>query len=218
MTFKKVCATCSSPCHAECREVAGVHIVVNAVLDAGARPCFNVLDTDLLVIPLLDHQASIDLSWAMNQQLVDITWEAIGFAEFAPKEGANILINPRDYGYTNDDVRHILVVGLGSPKRFERKEACMLFGTALQFASQIKAKKITIPVMPFRQTEGSMNLKGTAATLRCRICKEKPLHGATLHEVEVIMTPQARPYFLKGLDITKQLCATCTLPMYPDKK
>jgi hypothetical protein len=106
--------------------------------------------------------------------------------------------------------RHMVVVGLGRPDDISRRRMCALFNYSLTLASQYKARSILIPIFPQRSSEAVMNLRGTAAVLRCLV--DQRVKSGTLdalEEVRLLCAPQAKQHIEQGLAVEHTLCNQC---------
>jgi len=104
----------------------------------------------------------------------------------------------------------MVVVGLGRPDDISRRRMCALFNYSLTLASQFKARSILIPIFPQRSSEAVMNLRGTAAVLRCLV--DQRVKSGTLdalEEVRLLCAPQAKQHIEQGLAVEHTLCNQC---------
>ena len=109
--------------------------------------------------------------------------------------------------------RHIVVVGLGKADDISRRRMCALFNYSMALASEYKALSILIPIFPQRSSGAVMNLRGTAAVLRCLV-DQKTKSGAiaSLKEVRLLCAPQAKQHLEQGIAVDHTLCNHCHIP------
>jgi len=96
---------------------------------------------------------------------------------------------------------NVLVLGLGSPAKFDRKAITRAIQIAVSRAVKLGCSKLTIPILPNRQTQGTLNLRGQAYIIREAVekkLKELEEKEGTL-EIEFLCTPQAKSHLAKGL-------------------
>lgn len=213
MTIQKACSTCGSPCHRQCKILSGVHVIVSPDLAPRAIPCFNYMQTDILVLSMLSGLAAHDFSWAVDSELNELLKDQVTQRGFSGEMGTYLLVDLKALGRQRDDIRYVLICGVGFSHKFNKKAVCVVFGLGVDMARKLGVKKVTIPIPPFRLTADRLNLKGTAAILRCRLAREAEQHEGMnlLKEVEVFLTPQAKHYFEEGLEVGGELCPGCKL-------
>lgn len=213
MTIRKPCPTCNSPSHRECKILSGAHVIVSPDLHPHAQPNFDYVSTDMLVLSALSGMASHDYSWAVDEELNRLVQTQLSQRQFTAEMGTYVLLDLHKLGVLRANLRYILVCGIGYSTRFNRKAVCLVFGLALHAAEQLGARKVTIPIPPFRLTSGQLNLKATAAILRCRLAQtaNQPGRGHLPPEIEIFVTPQAKRHFDEGLEIGGPLCSVCKL-------
>lgn len=109
--------------------------------------------------------------------------------------------------------RYVVVVGIGAAEDVGRRRVCALFNYALTMACQLEARSLIIPIFPYRSSAGVLNLKGTAAVLRCLLA-ERVKRGSLGHleEVRLLSTPQAKSHLETGLAVEHTLCSHCRIP------
>jgi len=109
--------------------------------------------------------------------------------------------------------RHIVVVGLGKADDISRRRMCALFNYSMALASEYEARSILIPIFPQRSSGAVMNLRGTAAVLRCLV-DQKAKSGAiaSLKEVRLLCAPQAKQHLEQGIAVDHTLCNQCHIP------
>ena len=214
MTIQKACPTCSSPCHQECRIISGVHVVVSGSYDCRKQPCFDHVHTDMLVLGMLRGINAHDFAWAVDARLSQLIHKQLEDHKFTGELGTYLVLDLVKLGEQREHLRYIVIVGIGYTSEFSRKAVCSTFGMALDKARELGVRKIAMPIPPSRLTADGINLKGTGATLRCRIGQNLKAHGSlgNLNEIEIIVTRQARRHFEQGLDIEGPLCRFCSLP------
>jgi hypothetical protein len=109
--------------------------------------------------------------------------------------------------------RHIVVIGLGKADHITRRSVCDVFADALNLACRLKSSTLLLPIFPQRSSEGTINLRGTGAILRCLV-DEKVRRGALgqLKEIRLLCAPQAKRHLQDGLAVERTLCGTCRRP------
>ncbi|MCA0316233.1 MAG: hypothetical protein LCH63_20600 [Candidatus Melainabacteria bacterium] len=96
--------------------------------------------------------------------------------------------------------QNILVLGLGSPEKFDRKAITRAIKIAVARAVKLGCNKLTIPILPNRQTQGKLNLRGQAYIIREAVeQKLKDLKAEGALEVEFLCSPQAKVHLVRGL-------------------
>lgn len=162
--------------------------------------------TDLLVLTELEHMRLGPGPARFDALLDSAISKALAEDHFSGRLGNSLLIKT-----DNAKIREVVVVGIGKPAAFGRPSLCGLFRLVFEQAVASGAKKVTIPVFPGRLTD--INLKGTAAVLRCKILQlaSEGLLGS-IEEVEILTSPQATRHFLLGLQVEEPLCRVCRNP------
>ncbi len=186
-----------------------VTITVSAVLN-GTTETIDRVDTDLLVLTKLEHTilgggpASFDvvLGGCISQKLSESHLQA--------HRGDSLLFTTG-----HEQIRNVLIVGLGSANQVGRRTICGLFEHILEKAEEIGASKVSLPIFPGRLI--TSNLKGTLAVLRCRMAQHySRVDRARIKEFEILCTPQAKRHIVNGLAIHEPLCKTCPAPRITD--
>ncbi|MBU6451879.1 MAG: hypothetical protein KGS72_08895 [Cyanobacteria bacterium REEB67] len=140
--------------------------------------------------------------------------KAIAASDFRGAARAHLAIAiPAVSARASDASRHIVVIGLGKADRVTRRSVCDVFADALNFACQFKSQSLLLPIFPQRSSEGTINLRGTGAILRCLV-DEKVRRGALgqLKEICLLCAPQAKRHLQDGLVVERILCGTCRRP------
>lgn len=162
--------------------------------------------TDLLVITHLEHMRLGHGPQRFDELLGNRISQAVADAHFAGNLGDSLLVETAD-----QKIKRVLIVGLGKPDTFGRPNLCGLFRMIFESARATGATKVSIPIFPGRLTD--LNLKGTAAVLRCKLSLLGS-QGALgdLDEVEILCAPQATRHLLSGFSVEQQLCRVCKNP------
>ena len=97
--------------------------------------------------------------------------------------------------------QNVLVLGLGSPDKFDRKAITRAMKIAVGRAVRLGCNKITIPILPNRQTS-TLNLRGQAFIIRQAVeTKLADLESGAVEALEVglLCSPQAKSHLAQGL-------------------
>lgn len=165
--------------------------------------------TDLLMLTKLAGMPLGPTPSALDRALDGLILRKMKDADFTGEQGQHLLV---DLGRRKHPQRAILLVGLGNPQKFNGKVACQVFRLLIDQALEQGVAHAVIPFAPNRMTVSSLNLKGTAHILR-EVVDER-LSGrkgarASLKEIQVICTPQARKHIQEGLDIPSRHKNVC---------
>lgn len=186
----------------------GVSFVFNPTMGSKNDPGIENLKTDLLVLTQTSGSKMSEGMQRLDSSLGRALSKALMQNDFHGHTGESVLI---DSGKLGGQQNYILVIGLGSYAEFNGRTVCAFMRKVLEVSKELGVEKITIPVFPNRQTEGQINLAGTAATLVCRVrmfADELP----KLKEVELFCTPQARRHLQDGLFCRTPRCMVCVNP------
>lgn len=166
--------------------------------------------TDLLMLTKLAGMPLGPAPSAVDRALDGLILRKMKDADFTGEQGQHLLVDLSRS--SRSPQRSILLVGLGSPQKFNGKVVCQVFRLLIDKALEQGVSHVVIPFAPNRMTVGSLNLKGTAHILR-EVVDER-LSGrkgarASLKEIQVLCTPQARKHIQDGLDIPSRHSACC---------
>jgi hypothetical protein len=161
------------------------------------------VQTDLLVLTRLQYMHPGPSSVRFDSLLNATVSAAIAEHNFYGRLGDSLLVSTGD-----PYIKQVLVVGLGKPSGFGRPTLCGLFRLVFEKAMQSGSRKVSIPIFPGRLTD--INLKGTAAVLKCKL--NLLADQKHLEEVEILCAPQAIRHLLSGLGKEEQLCRVCHNP------
>lgn len=154
-------------------------------------------DTPLLVLGTMSGMGLGSQYAELDRELGGAISEAIAEKGFQGNLGKYFLLELQRDGAP----QNVLVIGLGSPEKFNRKAINRVIQTAVAQAVKLGAPKMTIPVLPNRQTQGTLNLRGQAFMIREAVEQKlgqfEDKEGAL--EVEFLCSPQAKPQLAKGL-------------------
>jgi len=168
--------------------------------------------TDLLMLTKLAGMPLGPTPSAVDRALDGLIGRKMKDAEFTGEQGQHLLVDLNGGSHSARPQRAILLVGLGSAQKFCGKVACQVFRLVIDQAVEQGITQVTIPFAPNRMTVSSLNLKGTAHILR-EVVDER-LSGrkgarASLKEIQVLCTPQARKHIQEGLDIPSRHKSVC---------
>jgi hypothetical protein len=167
-------------------------------------------ETDLLVLTMLAKMPFPSALNRLDAQLDGLLESDVVTHGFTAGLGEHRLFDLRKHGLPP---KYVLLVGLGAKETFNTKVVCGFFRLVIEVATKIGAKRVTIPFMPQRLTAESMNLRGNAAILRCRVHESWSQGKLTdLEEIQVICAPQAKRHIEAGLGVEHQLCKECRNP------
>lgn len=95
---------------------------------------------------------------------------------------------------------NVMVVGLGSPDKFDSKAITQLVDLAVENAIERGCAKLSIPILPNRQAQG-INHRGQAHLIKVAAEKKVAAYGkrAGELEIELVCAPQAKQHLAKGL-------------------
>lgn len=174
----------------------------------------QTVSTDLLLLPRLagvalnpnsGPQADHD---AFDVRLNGLIARKIKSSKFKGDLGQSLLLNldPRVFG--EQPQRYLLLVGIGSADKFNARAACQVFQLMVEQSMKLGVSRVALP-FPARKIT-ALNHKGTAHILK-EVVEDKlsRVRRATLQEIEVLCTPQARPHIEEGLSIPSRHSRDC---------
>src|SRR5262245_26828240 len=126
MTIQKACPICASPCHRECKILSGVHVIVSPDFAPRAIPSFNYVQTDVLVLSMLAGMAAHDFSWAVDSKLNQLLNAEVAKHRFSGEMGTYLLVDLKALGQERDDIKYVLLCGIGYSNSFNRKAVCLI--------------------------------------------------------------------------------------------
>ncbi len=171
------------------------------------QPLFSV---DLLVLTKQQQTISSGPFIRLDNALGGALTAAMSKSDFDGALGAHLLVAVE---LADQPLRHVLIVGMGSSEQSTRPNVCGLYRLAIDTANQLAAKTLGLPIWPGRLTADFINIKGTLAVLQCRAAeRSRSTPQATLHQIKIFCTAQARRHVEQGLQIDRQLCAVCRDP------
>jgi hypothetical protein len=133
--------------------------------------------------------------------------------ELVGPRGSHRLIWLEQYKPCPGWLKYLFVVGLGHEEEYDAKATCGLVQTILQESVVLGAKTVALLVSPHRLTEEGINLKGTAAVIRCRAeAFASRARRCMPDELTLICSPQAHRHLVDGLAIAAPRCRFCTSP------
>jgi len=208
MTIQKSCPTCGSPSHQNCKLPRFI------LSTSGTSQSARELRTDLLLLTAMSHMGLGSFAATLDRSLNGLLSKKIADSGFSGKLGEHLLIDLKNLGHKRQSPSYILLVGLGHPADFSLRTACGLFRLSLDRAAELGVRRLTIPFLTHRLTAERMNLRGTAAVLRCRVQERlsKPHQLGALEEIEILCSPQAKRHVQQGLDIAGPLHSPCSDP------
>lgn len=165
---------------------------------ATAQQLGGYTDTPLLVLGTLAGMGFGTQISGLDGMLGGVISGAIAKKSFQCNLGNNFTLRLNQEGAP----AHVLVVGLGSPDRFNRKAIIRLVRIAVARAVQLGCPKVTFPILPNRQTQATRNLRGQAFLLRKAVEEKLAEIGGDEErelEVELLCSPQAKPHLTVGL-------------------
>lgn len=183
---------------------------VKVVAAVGRKQDFAPLadKVELLVLTQLADSHSGPGFQAFDQHYGGALSAAVKAAHFAGHSDEHILVEP-------DNGPKVAIFGLGKVEEMGRRRICAFFNYVLALSIELNVRSVMIPIMPHRLTAGELNLKGTAAVFNCMMQSwaRKPGGLRALAEVQFLCTHQAKVQLDHGLEVTRQLCATCHPPV-----
>lgn len=165
---------------------------------ATAQQLGGSTETPLLVLGTLAGMGLGTQMSGLDSQLGGVISGAIAKKSFQGNLGANFTLRLNQEGAP----AHVLVVGLGSPDKFNRKAIIRLVRIAVARAVQLGSPKVTFPILPNRQTQATRNLRGQAYLLRKAVEDKLAEIGGDEDrelEIELLCSPQAKPHLVVGL-------------------
>ncbi len=105
---------------------------------------------------------------------------------------------------------HVMVIGLGSPDKFDSQAITQLVDLAVENAIARGCSKLSIPILPNRQSQ-AINLRGQAHLIKVAAEKKVATYGNKSGELEIelVCAPQAAQHLAKGLSC-KRMAANGT--------
>ncbi len=158
------------------------------------------VETDMLLLTRLENLALGPGPQAVDNALEGLISRKMSSKKFSGALGQHLLfdLDPRKFGERPQ--RFILLVGVGSPRKFCGRAACQIFRLVVDKALETGVEEVTIPFAPNRITDGALNLKGTAHILNGVLSDNQTrLDSSPLRRVQVLCTPQARKHVEHGL-------------------
>ncbi len=172
------------------------------------------LETDLLVLTGMEGTRSGGFVRELDDRLGGALSKAKKEAGFRGVLGSHVLIDLAKQGVSPARPRYILLVGLGDYKTFTLPIICGLMRLALEKAVELGVERLTLPVIPNRLSQHTINLIGTGSIIHCRVEERFMLHGSigNLKEVNLLCTPQAKKHLDEGLSCQTPRCPICPDP------
>ena len=224
ITSGSACAGCTS--RSACPAYAGSEIstaqsaisTTTITVIAGINPAHqHGVEYDEADLLILTKALDVDLGpgpLAFDEHHDGAISKAIAANDFRGAARSHLDITlPISSGKASADLRHIVVIGVGKADRITRRSICDVFADALNLACLLKSSTLLLPIFPQRSSEGTVNLRGTGAILRCLV-DEKVRRGALgqLKEIRLLCAPQAKRHLQDGLAVDRTLCGTCRRP------
>lgn len=154
-------------------------------------------ETPMLVLGTMSGMGLGSQFADLDSKLGGVISGAISKKGFQGDLGKNFLLEVEQDGAP----QNVLVLGLGSPDKFDRKAINRVIQLAVARAVKLGLSKMTIPVLPNRQTQGTLNLRGQAYIIReaveHKLAQYEDKEGEL--EVEFLCSPQAQTQLAKGL-------------------
>ena len=163
-----------------------------------SQETFGAVDTPMLLLGKLTGHGLGSHFQALDLNVGGVISEEIEKKGFSGERGKHFVI-PLDQ---EDAPEKIMVVGLGSPDKFDTKALSQVIGMAVANAIKQDCRKLSVPILPNRQTQW-INLRGQAhiikraAQLKLATAPYDQLPGE--FEIELVCTPQAKTHLEKGL-------------------
>lgn len=170
-------------------------------------------DTDLLVLTVFQNTLLGEGPSLLDSELHGALTREIGDHAFKGELGEQLLLDTSNL--SNSRIKKVLILGLGKSDTWGQPVICAAYKRMLEVAGKTGAKRLTIPVFPNRLTGKSMSLSAMFAVFACRLLQSTPASEASLDEVEIVCTQQAKRHIESGLKDPCQLCATCADPCLP---
>jgi hypothetical protein len=171
------------------------------------QPLFSA---KLLVLTKQQHTVSAGPFSRMDNALDGALTRAMHEANFDGSLGSHLLV---EVNTGDQPLRHVLLVGMGTSDQGIRPNFCGLYRLAIDTANQLGVDNLGMTIWPGRLTADFMNLKGMLATLQCRAAERlQSTPHATLRQIKIFCTAQARRHVEAGLQVDHQLCAVCRDP------
>ena len=156
----------------------------------------GLVSTPLLIVGKLQAIGLGSHIQSLDHGLGGAISEQVQGQNFRGELGESFLLNLNQEGAPDN----VLVVGLGSPGKFDSSAIQQVVDQAVEVAVTNGLTKITFPMPPNRQT-ASVNLRGQAHTIRRavenKLATYKNRKGEL--EVEIISAPQAKAQLARGL-------------------
>jgi len=186
----------------------GIWVTFNASMGTADDVGIENLQTDLLVVTQMTDSRMSGGMEKIDAKLNLALSKAITEKKFEGRSGEMVLLDCRSTEHASQ--KYILLVGLGRAQDMTGKTACGLMRRAMEVAKTLGVKKITMPIMPNRQSVYALNLAGSAAIMVCRAATFGQV--PSLEEIELFCTPQARRFLQDGLLTRPPHCTVCDNP------
>lgn len=187
----------------------GITFVFNPTMGSSKDEGIENLETDLLVLTQMESAHMSTGCRKIDALLGGIIEAQIKESGFKGSSGQHLLIDLSKSPAARQ--KYILLVGLGDYRRFNGRSVCALTFLILDTASKLKVQKLTLPIFPGRQSEGNINLAGTAAIIACRV-QTFASRLPELQTFEFFCTSQARKHLQDGLMAKIPHCMICSNP------
>ena len=119
-----------------------------------SQETFGAVDTPMLLLGKLTGHGLGSHFQALDLNVGGVISEEIEKKGFSGERGKHFVI-PLDQ---EDAPEKIMVVGLGSPDKFDTKALSQVIGMAVANAIKQDCRKLSVPILPNRQTQG-INLR-----------------------------------------------------------
>ena len=174
----------------------------------------ELFDTDMLVLTMMESTRPAGLFSLLDERLRGLISRAREKAAFRGALGSYILLDLAQEGFAEPRPRFILLVGLGDYKNFTLPIMCGLMRLVLEKSAELGVEKVTLPVIPNRLSQHSLNLVGTGSIIHCRVEERFMLHGGigNLKDIVLLCTPQAKKHLDEGLACSSPRCPICPDP------
>jgi len=187
---------------------------VLAKMGKPSSPGVAELPTDLLLLTKVAGMALGPGPSAVDESLRGLISRKVEQRKFRGELAKSIRFDLDPEVHSDRPQRHVLLVGIGSSKTFDRDAACQVFGELIDQALRLGVEHVTIPFPANRTTGLTLNLKGTAHILR-EIVEEKIAEldkPAKLKEIVIFCTPQAKAHIQAGLRAPLRSQGGCHCP------
>lgn len=166
------------------------------------KSSLDSVGADLMLITMVQGMRVPSKLYAMDARVGGTIKDKIKSAHFGGRRGQSLLF---DVPLTDGDAkRKVLLHGIGRSEEYCGEVACEVFGKLIDEALEAGSSTVVVPLLAGGAAGGCVNIRSTVIKLRRMLAHKLAScdagKAATIKEIKLFCTPQAKRHVQDGLD------------------